>query len=129
MKPRGIAVTDPCPIVSEFVDYAGPAPEGLAAGEAVIPPLASIYTFIDDALASESDSQRDYVVVLSENGQARRVVRVRGQGVKFVPAGSDPDADSYSIVAHKDGKEMIVARFPRAEVCGIFIDGLAVVGP
>lgn len=118
-----------CDTITEFVDDAGPPPAGLAYGQTESATPATLNTVVDYAGAMPIRSVREFLVVLAERGVPKRMARVRGHGLKLLPSGSEPQAESYAVVMRENGEEVIVALFPRGEVQGIFAGTLTDMAP
>lgn len=102
-----------CLLVGEYVDEGEP-PTGFAAhrGEVVRPQIVADY--LD--LWGRVEDAKEFTVLLRDG----RVVNVRGQGLKHLPAAVSGDSGSYGVVIHTGGEEVLVALFKIPDVVGIF---------
>jgi hypothetical protein len=102
-----------CLLVGEYIDEAEmPSNLPFQRAEVVRPQLVANY--VD--LWSQDDGFKEFTVLLKDG----RVVTVRGQGLKHLPASVNGESGSYGIVVRTDGEEELIALFKISEAVGIF---------
>src|SRR5438477_11526607 len=100
-----------CLLVGEYVDEAEVPPNLVVhRGEAVRTQVMAAY--LD--LWGRDDGAKEFTVLLRDG----RVVAVRGQGLKHLPATVSGESGSYGIIVRAGGEEVLIALFKTIEVVG-----------
>lgn len=113
VKPMTNQADAGCLLVGEYVDKADvPADLAPHRGEVVRPQVVanSVDIWVRD------EAFKEFTVLLKDG----RLVAVREQGLKHLPATISGESGSYGIVVRTESEEVLVALFATQEVVGIF---------